>query len=117
MDNFVQAADINIMSFSDDDDLRLFESRDDSELARKILRVKHNDPDATILELDAVDLNKLASRRLGYILAKNTHVKSLFFTYCNLDVVGLSAELQNNRCIEKLYFVAIDLRDFETLTS
>eukprot|EP00579_Thalassiosira_antarctica_P014114 CAMPEP_0201948784 /NCGR_PEP_ID=MMETSP0903-20130614/55637_1 /ASSEMBLY_ACC=CAM_ASM_000552 /TAXON_ID=420261 /ORGANISM="Thalassiosira antarctica, Strain CCMP982" /LENGTH=568 /DNA_ID=CAMNT_0048491979 /DNA_START=72 /DNA_END=1779 /DNA_ORIENTATION=+ len=117
MDNFVQAADINIMSFSDDDDLRLFESSRDPELATKILRVKHNDPDATSLELTAVDLNEVASRRLGYILGINTHVKSLVLIRCNLDVVGLCVGLQNNQCIEKLWLVGIDFRDTDKLNS
>mmetsp|Transcript_39952 Transcript_39952/g.72005 ORF Transcript_39952/g.72005 Transcript_39952/m.72005 type:complete len:117 (-) Transcript_39952:124-474(-) len=84
--NFDQAADTNIMSFSDDDDLHLFESRYDPDLAREILGIKHNDLDATSLELTAVDLNEVASRRLGHILGQNTHLKFLDIWNCNLDV-------------------------------
>ena len=52
MDNSDQAVDINMMKcFLDDDDLRLFKSRRDPELAKQIRRIKHNDPDATSLEL------------------------------------------------------------------
>ena len=95
-DNFHQAANTNIMNFSDDDDLRLFESRYNPDLAREILRIKHNDPEVTSLTVSLVDLNEVASRRLGYVLGKNTHVKSLILRDCNLDVVGPCTGLQNN---------------------
>ena len=85
-------ADSNSMSFSDDDDLRLFESLDDPELARKILRVKHNDPEVKCLELGrAAILNERVSSRLGDILGQSTNVEELSIMYCNLDVVGLGA--------------------------
>ena len=77
MGNFNQAANTINKSFSDDDDLRLFESRSGSELARKILRIKHNDPEVTSLAAFNDDLNKVASRHLGHILGQNTHLQDL----------------------------------------
>ena len=77
MANFDQA-DSNNTSFSDDEDLRLFESLDDPELARKILRIKHNDPEVKRIELDdAGDLSERAWRRLGDIFGQNTNVEEL----------------------------------------
>ena len=61
--NLDQAADTNNKSSSDDDDLYLFESRRDPELARQILRIKHNALDATSLELTGGGLNKVVPRR------------------------------------------------------
>ena len=119
MDNFVQAADINIMSFSDDDDLRLFKSRDDPELARKILRVKHNDPEVKRLDLDTdvVGLSERARWRLGDILGQNTNVEELMLWCFSLDGVWLGAGLQKNRCIQKFELVGIDFQDNANMTS
>ena len=64
-----------------------------------------------------VDLNEVASRRLGYIFDINTYVKSLFLWECNLDVVGLRAGLQINRCIQELYFIGINRQDTDKLNS
>ena len=36
---------------------------------------------------------------------------------CNLDMEGLCARLQNNRCIQKVWFDGIDLRDTEKFNS
>ena len=106
------------MSISDYDDLRLFKSRDDHELSRKILLIEHNDPKVKRFELDGVgDLSEVASRRLGDIFGQNPNVKELSIWYLNLDVVRLGAGLQNNRCIQELELCGIDLQDNGKLTS
>mmetsp|Transcript_25195 Transcript_25195/g.46395 ORF Transcript_25195/g.46395 Transcript_25195/m.46395 type:complete len:444 (-) Transcript_25195:190-1521(-) len=117
MDNFNHAADANNKSCSDDDDLRLFESCCGPELVRKILRIKHNDPEVTRLTGFKDDLNEVASRRLGHILGQNTHLEELSIWDWNLDMVGLCAGLQNNRCIMELDIDGIDLRDAEKMSS
>ena len=61
--NLDQAADTNNKSSSDDDDLYLFESRRDPELAGQILHTKHNALDATRLELTGGGSNKVVPRR------------------------------------------------------
>ena len=44
-------------------------------------------------------------------------MKSLFLWECNLDVVGLRAGLQINRCIQELYFIGINRQDTDKLNS
>ena len=106
------------MSISDYDDLRLFKSRDDHELSRKILLIEHNDPKVKRFELDGVgDLSEVASRRLGDIFGQNPNVKELSIWYLNLDVVRLGAGLQNNRFIQQLMLKGTDLQDRGKMTS
>ena len=106
MANFDQAAELNLMTLSDDDDLRLFNnSIEHPGLARKILRIKYNDPGDTYLELkDVDDLNESAARRLGYILGQNSTLKALRIRSRNMDVSGFCIRLQGNRSIQRIDF-------------
>lgn len=120
MDNLEQASDSNnsdnFPSSDDDDVLRLFESRRDPRLAKKIIHIKHNDPEANRLYVNiAGDLEERAWRRLGDILGQNTIVEKLCILYGNPGMVGLCAGLQHNRCIQNLDLSGTDLLHTEMM--
>lgn len=100
-------------AITDDDDVRLFTSQYDTKLAKRAVRIKHNDARIKTLKVGRVDdLDRRIWRRLGCLLGQNTRVKKLCIPPMdNLDLVGLCAGIQSNRSIEKLDFARINLQD------
>ena len=108
----------NGYTFSDEDDLHIFRSSSDPELAKRIIRVKHDEPGTEHLHLSSVDsLNEIDWPRLGVILGQNTNLKELRLKNYNVDMAGLGAGLRNNKHIRSLEFLGIDLQGAEKLSS
>ena len=105
--------------FSDDDDLRLFQSLGGpDDLARKIVRIKHDNPEVTSLLLkDARNWSETAWRRLGDILGRSKYLKEFHLVRCNVEGVGLFAGLQHNQSISKIKLAGINLRGIEQMSS
>lgn len=115
MNDLIQDADHR--SFSVDDDFLLFVSLKGHELASNVLRIKHNDPEVTRLELSwDDDLSRRAWRRLGHILGETHNCGRIGAHVGDVDVAELHG-LQINSIIKKIRFSGIDLQDAEMMRS
>ncbi len=88
----------NDVSFSNDDDRRLFDILG-CRMVDGIIRIKHNDSQVRGFSLNGRgrDLDVRACRRLGHILSQNTKLLTLQIVGINfMDVLGLCEGLQNN---------------------
>ena len=76
-----------------------------------MLRIELNDPEVNCLGLGRAGTSDERSRmRIGDILGQNTNVSELSIWHGNPDGAGLAAGLHNNRCIEVLNIMRINLR-------
>ena len=102
-------------SSDDDEDSSLFEH---SRLSRQILRIKHNDPEVTTIELfSGEEMNDRRWSRLGSILGQNTRILELGLTSRDLNVVGFCNGLKINKSIKRIWLIGTDLRRAEDMKS
>ena len=101
---------------TDNNDIDLFEPWFGLDLAKQFILIKNSHSAVTSLKLDNINVpnifNERVWRRVGQILGDSNDVKELYIQRCNdVDVGALFNGLKYNRCIQKIHFLQINLRD------
>ena len=84
---------VDASEFSDDEDLDVFQSENDTQRrlnAYKIKRIKHNHPDTKHVSFGREYFSEKGWARLGDYLASNNHVECMSLRQCNLNDSNMS---------------------------